>query len=215
MEVAGRPWQAIAVAVCVLGLAVSDGPPLAEGPFPWVRDEIGRNIFSQPEEMVIGSDRSHESIDLLLRQPALCCVETTEWVPIARYLNRLGQLNEPVPGPIDLTWPCLIVDPYLLTEGMPLSLEAPGRQPPEDVSLPEPVLVLVFGDDYETDSLHDAASSASYVANDTYVRVLNFLEMAISSDTTRVLYCDPGLMTEPNLFLVLSPIQSGSVTLRP
>ena len=212
MESAGRPWQAIAVAVCVLGLAVSGWPPPSEGIAPLGGVEAGQSIFSQPEETGIACILVDETTGFFQGQPLLPYLNGPGSEALQRYFSRLGKLDEPLSVPIDLTWPSLIVDPRTLTAGMPLSGEMPAGGIGGDVLLHEPVLVFVFGDSCEWDARSDVGPG-DVRAED--VRVLEFLEMTVSSEATRVLYCDPGLMTEPNLFLVLSPVQTGPVTLCP
>ena len=201
MEPAGGPWQAIAVAVCMLGLAVSGCPPLAEGLSP-----------------LLGEDAcpwgvcADERTGYLLTQPA---GEDSDFGPIERFLYRLREYEEPFPCPVDLTWPSLILDPCVLTEGMDLTRLLPVSEGDDNTPLPEPVLVLVFGDACEPGATMGSVQGTGQVEGDASIGILRFLEMAVSSDTTRVLYCDPALITGPDMFLVLSPVQSGPVTLQP
>ena len=212
MESASRPWQAIAVAVCVLGLAFSGWPPPSEATSPLDGAETGQSLFSQLEETGVACILRDDTTALVPGRPPFSAPNGPSSTAIHRYLRRLGEFDESLSASIDLTWPSLIVDPHSLTAGMLLSAQTPEGETAEERLFPAPVAVVVFGDPCEWDAPSGVEPGAE---NGENCRVLGFLEMTVTSDATRVLYCDPGLMTEPNLFLVLSPVQSGPVTLSP
>ena len=200
MQPASAPWQAIAVAVCMLGLSVSDRLPLA-----------GKTPLSVCEatSLAVSAD---EIMGGLLSQPL---VQQGELEPIERFLYRLREFEEPFPRTVDLTWPSLIVDPCVLTEGMDLARIVPVLGQEYNAGPPELVLVLVLGDSCGPAAFADPMGSGEAMDVDASIEILGFVEMAFSSDETHVLYCDSALITGSDHFFVLSPVQSAPVTFQP
>ena len=200
MSAASASWKAIAVAVCLLGLSVSDSLPLTGDAPPFVR-ETG-SLAVSADELMGG----------LLSQPI---IQQSDLEPIERFLYRLREYEEPFPRTFDLTWPSLIVDPCVLTEGMDLARISPGLERGQDAPPPELVLVLVLGEPCGPGIAADPTCFGEAMDVDASIEIMGFVEMAFSLDKTHVLYCDPSLISGSGHFFVLSPVQSAPVTFQP